>query len=197
MQGYFGKIEKKSVLCLTAIFFLFSMQAVFGQSKDIPNSMVRFAESELMEFAASREIVESVREQNSEALSIEEIKALDERWMAYDGINRFMMDRISNNCALALWNFQLDHRYVLEIFVMDNQGANVGQTGKTSDFWQGDEAKFKESYKNGTGSIHYGDPEYDESVDELIAQISVPVMSGGRAIGAVTFGISLDGWERR
>lgn len=189
--------REKILVCMGILLFLFSIQIVFAQSEKIPRSMISFAETELMDFASSPEIVRSVQTQNAEGLSIEEIKTLDEAWINYDGVNRFMMDRISNDCALALWNFQLDHRYILEMFVMDNQGANVGQTGKTSDYWQGDEAKFSKSYNNGIGGIQYGEPEYDESVDQLIAQISVPVMSGGRAIGAVTFGLSLDGWERR
>ena len=36
-----------------------------------------------------------------------------------------------------------------EIFVMNRMGANVAMTGKTSDYWQGDEAQFTESFKKG------------------------------------------------
>jgi len=179
------------------IFIAFGVGPVFAQQDAIPGSMVRFAENELMQFASGARIVEAVQEQNNRGASLDEIKAIDKTWSEYPGINRFMMDKISNDCALALWNFQLDHPYILEIFAMDNKGANVGQTNKTSDYWQGDESKFTESYKNSNGAIHYGEPEYDESVDELIVQISVPVMTGGRAIGAITFGIGLDAWERR
>lgn len=184
---------------LIYVFILFSvgLAPAFGQSERVPKSMIRFAETELARFASKQEIVNAIQRQNARGRTIDEIKAIDTAWTAYDGINRFMMDMISNDCALELWNFQIDHSYVLEIFAMDNQGANVGQTNKTSDYWQGDEAKFTESYNNGAGAVYYDEPEYDESVDELIIQISVPVMTGGRAVGAITFGISLDGWERR
>mgnify|MGYP001076058376 CR=1 FL=1 len=40
-----------------------------------------------------------------------------------------------------------------EIFVMDSQGCNVAMSSKTSDFLQGDEAKFKKSYNNGKGAV--------------------------------------------
>lgn len=74
----------------------------------------------------------------------------------------------------------------------------AGAKGLSVSLWQvANEAKFTESFNNGSGAIHYGEPEYDASADELIIQISVPVMSGGRAVGAATYGISLDGWERR
>jgi hypothetical protein len=188
------------VVMKTFFLFLFlsaCLDPVFGQSERIPKSMVQFAETELTRFASKPEIVDAIQRQNARGRTIDEIKAIDTAWISYDGINRFMMDMISNDCALELWNFQIDHSYILEIFAMDNQGTNAGQTNKTSDYWQGDEAKFTESYNNGTGAVYYDDPEYDESVDELIIQISVPVMTGGRAVGAITFGISLDGWERR
>ena len=35
-----------------------------------------------------------------------------------------------------------------EIFVMDNKGMNVGQSDITSDYWQGDEAKWIKTYAN-------------------------------------------------
>lgn len=189
--------KKKTVLFILISFIGLAVVPVFAQTGEIPRSMIQFAENELIQFSSKPEIVHAVQEQNNRGLTLERIKAVDKAWSAYDGINRFMMDKISNECALELWNFQLDHRYILEIFVMDNQGANVGQTNKTSDYWQGDEAKFTGSFNNGSGAIHYGEPEYDASADELIIQISVPVMSGGRAVGAATYGISLDGWERR
>ena len=189
--------KKKTILFILMFFLGFAGVSAFGQTGEVPRSMIRFAENELIQFSTKPEIVNAVQEQNNRGLTLDEIKAIDKTWSAYDEINRFMMNKISNDCALELWNFQLDHRYILEIFVMDNQGANVGQTNKTSDYWQGDEAKFTESFNNGSGAIHYGEPEYDASADELIIQISVPVMSGGRAVGAATYGISLDGWERR
>ncbi|WP_197466328.1 MULTISPECIES: hypothetical protein [unclassified Oleiphilus] len=78
---------------------------------------------------------------------------------------------------------------------MDNQGANVAMTNKTSDYWQGDEAKWQESFKDGAGAVHIGDVEFDESAQAYLVQVSVPVMDGGTAIGAITIGINLDDLE--
>jgi len=49
-------------------------------------------------------------------------------------------------------------------------------TNKTSDYWQGDEAKFTESFKGGSGAVHIGDVEFDQSAQAYLVQISVPVM---------------------
>ena len=75
---------------------------------------------------------------------------------------------------------------------MDDQGANVAMTNKTSDYWQGDEAKWQESFKDGVGAVHVGDIEFDESADDYLVQVSVPVMKSGKAIGAITVGVNLD-----
>jgi hypothetical protein len=183
-----------AMLVLAAILF---PGLLFGQSNDVPTHLVEFAETSLLEFGEKPEIVGAVREHNALGLTLDEIKARDTAWRDEAGINRFMMNLMSNDCALAINNFENENRFIVETFVMDNQGANVGQSGKTSDYWQGDESKFTESYMEGSGAIHYGDIEYDDSADEIVIQVSVPVMDGEEAIGAITFGISLDRWERR
>ena len=75
---------------------------------------------------------------------------------------------------------------------MDNQGANVAMTNRTSDYWQGDEAKFKKSFNGGKGGIFIDEVEFDLSCMAFLIQISVPVMDGDKAIGAITFGIDAD-----
>jgi hypothetical protein len=84
------------------------------------------------------------------------------------------------------------HAFLVEIFVMDNQGANVCQTDKTGDYWQGDEAKFKKSYMDGKGEVFVDEVEYDDGMKANISQVSVPVMDMGKAIGAITFGVNVD-----
>jgi hypothetical protein len=80
---------------------------------------------------------------------------------------------------------------VIEVFVMDNKGLNVGSTGMTSDYWQGDEAKFQQTFGRGAGSIHIGDIEFDDSANRYIAQLSMTVVDPqtGQAIGAITVGV--------
>lgn len=82
--------------------------------------------------------------------------------------------------------------YYAEIFVMDNQGANVAMTDKTSDYWQGDEAKFKKSFNDGAGAVFVDDVEFDDSAQAYLVQVSVPVKDGDKVIGAITFGIDVE-----
>jgi hypothetical protein len=170
---------------------------LFANANETPTQLVAFAENELLSFAARPAVVAAIRTKNASGLTIEETKSIDEAWRSTDGISRFMLDLMGNDLALELHN--LEHRYpfIVETFAMDRLGGNAAQTERTSDYWQGDEAKFTRSFADGRGAIHYGEIEYDESAGEIVVQVSVPVMDGSRAIGAITFSISLDRWERR
>lgn len=168
-----------------------------SQGADVPRTLVTFSEQTLLPFGRNPVIVAAVKAQNGRRLGIDQIREIDRQWMDTEGVSRFMLNLMSNDCALALYNLQSRYPFIVESFVTDNQGANVGQTIKTSDYWQGDEAKFTKSFLNGDGGLFFGGVEYDESSGEIVVQISIPVMDGPRAIGTITFSVSLDRWERR
>ena len=67
-------------------------------------------------------------------------------------------------------------------------GLNVGQSDVTSDYWQGDEAKWQRSFNEGRGALYIGEIAWDESADSMLVQISVPIMIDDSAIGALTVG---------
>jgi len=99
---------------------------------------------------------------------------------------------MDSECGKHLHEIQASAPYYTEIFVMENQGANVAMTDKTSDYWQGDEDKFRKSFAGGAGAIFVDEVKFDESTQTYQVQVSVPVMDGGKAIGAITFGIDVD-----
>jgi hypothetical protein len=103
------------------------------------------------------------------------------------------MKAIQNNaCSDYLRTIQKSAAYYDEIFVMDNLGANVAMTDKTSDYWQGDEDKFIKSYNGGNGTIFIDKVKFDDSTQAYLVQVSVPVKDGGKTIGAITIGINVD-----
>jgi hypothetical protein len=75
---------------------------------------------------------------------------------------------------------------------MDNQGANVAMSDKTSDYWQGDEDKFIKSYNAGKGGVHISEIKWDESSQANIVQVSVAVKENDKVIGALTIGLDVD-----
>ncbi|TNE63900.1 MAG: hypothetical protein EP335_08735 [Alphaproteobacteria bacterium] len=85
-----------------------------------------------------------------------------------------------------------------EIFVMDAKGLNVGQSSITSDFWQGDEAKFQKTYDVGPDAIFIDDPEEHEGTHTWRAQLNLTLVDqSGRSIGAATVEINLTELARR
>jgi hypothetical protein len=100
---------------------------------------------------------------------------------------------LSSPISKELQKFAQKQPAVREAFVMDDQGAVVGETNVTSDYWQGDEKKWTESYKGGKGAAFIDVAQFDASARVVLQQISLPIVDeGGRVIGAVTWGIVLD-----
>ena len=77
-----------------------------------------------------------------------------------------------------------------EIFVSDIRGLNVGQSDVTSDYWQGDEAKWQVPHE--TSDLHISDIEFDESTQSYQSQVSLPILHEGAFIGVITVGVDLD-----
>ncbi|WP_428244357.1 PDC sensor domain-containing protein [Gynuella sp.] len=147
---------------------------------------------ELTKWGMDPVLVAAVREQNAKKMTLASIKIRDEEWRAMSGVDDEMRMLMNNSAAKRLLELEQQKPFFIELFLMDDQGANVAMTNKTSDYWQGDEAKFIQSYKDGVGDVHIGDVEYDDSVQAYLVQVSVPVMESGGAIGALTIGINLD-----
>jgi len=141
-------------------------------------------------------LVNAVNTQNSKDMTLDNIKKTDEEWRNTSEVNDFMASLMDNAAAKKMSMLETSMPFLVEIFLMDNQGANVAMTNKTSDYWQGDEAKFQQSFNGGKGKAFVGDVEYDDSVSAYLVQISVPVIDDqGQTIGAITIGVNLDEYE--
>jgi hypothetical protein len=86
-----------------------------------------------------------------------------------------------------------------EIFVVDSNGLNVGQSAITGDYWQGDEAKFQNTFPNGPDAVFIDEAEWDEDRRIWRAQLnlSIPNQDGTQAIGAATVEVNLTELQRR
>jgi len=186
---------KKEFLKVAAISLVF----VFGLSVNMAfadvSPKVKAISEELKAWGSKPEIVEAVKKQNAKGMTLDKIKEMDKKWMATAGVADFMKEYQENDTAKYLKALEKEKPYYTEIFVMDNQGAIVAQTSKTSDFWQGDEAKFTVPYNSGNGGqIDISKEKFDESAQAYLVQVSVPVVdpSTSKAIGAITIGINVD-----
>lgn len=167
---------------------------VSAQAEEVPAAVHKLVPG-LQAWGSDPVLVEAVKERNQAASSLDDVKARDAEWLAYTGVSDFMESLMSNPAARELKSLESSRPYFTELFLMDRLGANVAMTNKTSDYWQGDEAKFTESFKGGAGAVHIGKVKFDESAQAYLVQVSVPVMDAGSAIGAITVGINLDELE--
>jgi hypothetical protein len=183
---------KKSFVTLTVGLFLIWLGGLVYAGEPAPQKVIDLAHSTLAQLGTDPIIVKAVKDENARGKALADIQAMDKKWMDTAGIADYMRALMESECGRHLQGIQKGTPYYSEIFVMDNQGANVAMTDKTSDYWQGDEAKFKQSFKGGAGSVYIDEVKFDDSTQAYLVQVSVPVMDGGKAIGAITIGVDVD-----
>jgi len=132
------------------------------------------------------EIIKRFNEKNQE-ISISDILKDDKKWKETKGIDDFIKPFIINECAQFLVEFQEQYDEFPEIFITDENGLIVGETNKTSDYYQADEQWWIKAYNDGIGRIYFGEIEYDESAHAEAISIYIPVMDSqyNKAIGVI------------
>ncbi len=159
-----------------------------------------YVESELSTWITNPDLVAAINAQNARhsALTQDDIDTLDKEWRAEAAngggelITRLLGGDVSEWLRVRQ---EATAGFVTEVFVMDNRGLNVAQSVETSDYWQGDEAKWQETYGDGSGSgsVHISEVEFDDSTGFYQTQASLPISdpATGKLIGAITFGINI------
>ncbi len=161
-----------------------------------PAALVDYVAENAPTWLSDPVVIGAIQAQNADHANLDQsaIDAMDQQWRSeLDGASGDMVQTVmAKPVSQYLGSLVTDTQgRVREVFVMDEHGLNVGQSGVTSDFWQGDEAKFQETFPKGADAIHVSDIEFDESAQAYISQVSLPVIEpeSGAVIGAVTFGI--------
>lgn len=158
----------------------------------VPEKVVTLAKTTIARLGTAPEVVKAVKAQNAKGATLADVQALDKKWMSTPGVADFMKALIESECGAYLKKVQAGAPYYSEIFVTDKLGANVAMTGKTSDYWQGDEPKFTESFKGGRGEIFVSDVAFDKSTQTYVVHVSVPVKDGATTIGVLVAGVSVE-----
>ena len=83
-----------------------------------------------------------------------------------------------------------------EIFVMDAKGLNAGQSAITSDYWQGDEAKWQKTFPVGAEAVFIDKPEIGATGTENV-QVNLAIAEGKSVVGAITVEVNLTELKRR
>lgn len=134
-------------------------------------------------------------------LSSNEITALDNQWRREREtyLQPLIASILNNPLSTYLTQIQaMSGGVFTEIFVTDSKGLNVGQSAITSDFWQGDEAKFQKTYDVSSNAVFIDEPEYHQESKTWRSQLNLTLVDeSGTSIGAATVEINLTELKRR
>ncbi len=158
-----------------------------------------YLESELSGWVNAPEIVAAIKAQNEahKGLTQVQIDDLDKEWRSHlgDPDNALIATVVHSPLAASLRaRIKASMGALTEVFVMDEHGLNVAASDVTSDMWQGDEAKFQQTFGRGGDSIHISDVALDASTQKYQGQISVTIVDPhtGDPIGAITIGVDAE-----
>lgn len=181
---------------LLAAAFASAAQMTFAAEPH--DAMQAYVDTSVMGWAQDAAIVDAINAQNARTAGYDaaRIDELDQTWRAEVGTGSDLVNGVLMNAAADFLRSQVDASggMITEVFIMDAHGLNVAASDATSDYWQGDEAKFQETYPKGAGAMHFGEIEFDESSQTYQAQISITISdpATGTPIGAMTIGIDAE-----
>lgn len=188
----------KKVLIISVILFFANIvhadpYAYSSNSQDY-EKVVELVNTDLLNWINDPVIIQAILKANNENSSRSDNTILEQDELWRSGDTEFQNKYLNNTASDFLKSKKsMSGDLYSEIFIMDFQGCNVAQSDVTSDFWQGDESKFKESYNNSNGSVFIDEVEYDESTETYSVQVSLPIVdpASKKVIGAITVGIDM------
>ncbi|MCK0094196.1 hypothetical protein MWU60_01330 [Yoonia sp. F2084L] len=174
-----------------------AMQPVHAD--ETQQAMQAFLTDNIVSWASDPTIIAAIEAQNIETSGFDQAKIdeLDRLWRGFFGIDDAeIIASVIRTPAADFLRAQVEQSggAITEAFVMDARGLNVAASLPTSDYWQGDEAKFQQTFLVGETAVHFGDVELDASTQQAQAQVSMTIVNHdtGVAIGALTVGINLN-----
>lgn len=196
-------MKKRLFTPLTAVLTILGVSVAIHTPTMAANDYDQQVRSEVVPkvqaWAADAVVIAAVRAQNQShsGLTQSQIDKMDKKWRSETsaGGGAMISGVLGNELSKYLSGVKNDGRGIYtEIFVMDNKGLNVGQSDVTSDYWQGDESKWKKTYLVGPDAVFIDEVEFDESTQTFQSQLSLPVVDPitGETVGAVTVGVNVD-----
>lgn len=189
----------KPLATLSIALLFFSVSATASPLEDSARSLYQ---DRIKPLLSNDVVTKSITEQNVKHVSLSqtEVDTLDTTWRdeVELGGGDMTQKTLASDLSVYLQKVVNDAGGLFtEVFVMDNKGLNVGQSGLTSDFWQGDEAKWQETYQKGADAMHISEVEFDESTQTYQVQVSFAIVDPATAqvIGAATFAVDAEELE--
>lgn len=182
---------------LTGALIAFANVSALAEEAVVPASIIK----QIRQWASSPVVLLTLAENNRKHAGLDEpaIIKLDKQWRAERKmedqilITEVLSSPLSNYLtAIQARSFGL----YTEIFVMDAKGLNAGQSAITSDYWQGDEAKWQKTFPVGADAVFIDKPEIGDNGTENV-QVNLAIADGKTVAGAITVEVNLTEMKRR
>jgi hypothetical protein len=174
--------------------------AAVADDAEIKAKAKDYTESQVAKWVADADVVAALNAANTASASYDQAKidTLDKQWRAEVGAaSHPLIDQVMSSSASAKAKSWCNGGggVVTEVILMDDKGLNVGICDVSSDYWQGDEAKYKNTFAKGAGAVFVDDVEQDSSTQKFQVQSSMTVVdpATGKPIGAVAVGLDAEG----
>ena len=170
-----------------------------ASANEFEPAMRSFLETDVREWSSHTLLLEALRTQNVMTKTYDQarIDAMDTAWRAEVGASPApTIDPVMTSAASDFLRARVEASggMMTEVILMDAVGLNAAVSHVTSDMWQGDEAKYLDTYLAGAGAVHVSEIEKDESSGRYQAQLSFTIVDPGTGelLGAMTVGVDAD-----
>ena len=186
-----------AVACLLSVPVLAQSEPTRTIGDEELTELLRVKLRAVRHMALNPRLVRAVRRQNAQALGAETIEQRDRIWQAGKELTAFKRSLQESPAGQFLMRTVNSNDSFNEAFLTDSAGANVAAFPATSDYFQGDEEKWANSFNGGQGKLFIGPLELDDSTGTQAVQVSAPVVDRGRTIGVLVVGVTLDYLDTR
>jgi hypothetical protein len=134
---------------------------------------------QLARFAHHPDVLEALRRasQANKSLTPADIVRIDSAWRVASPGDAAIVSRIDAHCSRMLEEFQTRNPSFAEVMITDRRGFNVCQSNKTTDYYQGDERWWIDTF--GSTKPSHGKLERDASAEAIGVSIYLPVSEPG------------------
>lgn len=161
-----------------------------------------YVEENVLAWAESEDLVKALRATNEahKALTLADIDTLDKAWRSeISAPAQPTIEPVLGNQFSDLLRSKVDESkgMIVEAFIVDAKGLNLATAALTSDYWQGDEDKFTETFPKGADAFHIGEVEFDDSAQVYSVQVSFTLSDPATSepIGAMTIAFNAETLE--
>ncbi|MFA4992481.1 MAG: cache domain-containing protein [Candidatus Omnitrophota bacterium] len=109
-------------------------------------------------------------------------KDMDEGWVEAANDDPLIAEYTKSTVGDRLRELAQDDPSIAEIFMTDRYGGLVAASGRTSDFYQGDEEWWQKSFNNGKGSVFLDKIGFDVSSKTMSIAFSVPIKNKSQEV---------------